>query len=491
MSIRKNLAYNVLYQVLIIIMPLITTPYISRVIGADGIGIQSYTYSIVKYFVLFAMLGVNNHGNRSIAMAKEDKETLSKTFISIYSVQVIMSILMFISYNIFLIFLDSEYKLLFRVQSIYILAAILDINWFFFGMEEFKLTVIRNSIIKILCTLSIFIFVKNANDLLLYTLILCLGNLISQLVLWKFVGKYITFTKVNINDIKNQIKPMIILFIPVIAISIYNIMDKIMLGSMSTIIQVGYYENSEKIISIPISVISALGTVMLPKISNLQVKGDTEQLKRYISISMEFVIFIAFGAVFGIIGVSPVLIPIFLGNEFVQCVDIVSILSITILFVSWANTIRTQYLIPKKKDGIYIKSTILGAIVNLISNLFLISRYGALGAVFGTILAEASVASYQTFKVRKELSIKTYFEKTIFYIIPGILMCIIIRYIGNMLGLSILTSIIQIIIGTIVYLFIGLAYMFITKNEVVYYQVRKKLSKNFKIGKFGDDSMLM
>ncbi|MBX7326763.1 lipid II flippase MurJ, partial [Clostridium chauvoei] len=350
---------------------------------------------------------------------------------------------------------------------IYIISALFDINWFFFGIEEFKLTVIRNTIIKLLSVLSIFIFVKDKNDLYIYSLILALGVLIGQLILWKFIGRYIKLIKIDINNILEQIKPILILFIPIVAISIYKIMDKIMIGSMNTITQVGFYENSEKIINIPIGIIVALGTVMLPKISNLEAKGKKNQSKKYISISMDFVMFMAFGSMFGLIGVSPVLIPIFLGKEFIQCIDIVSILSVTILFIAWANVIRMQFLIPKKKDKIYIVSTILGAIVNLVINLLLIRKYGAIGATIGTVLAEATVAIYQTIKVKEELDINTYIKRNMFFVIPGIFMCLIIRYIGLVLNKTILTGIIQIIVGGSIYCLIGIIYMIRNKNEVV------------------------
>lgn len=479
MSVKKNLVYNILYQVLILIIPLITTPYISRVIGPEGIGIHSYTYSIVNYFVLFAMLGINNHGNRSIAMVKDNKEELSKTFVSIYSLQIIMSILMIIIYSIVFIFIGNKYRAFFAIQFIYIIATLLDINWFFFGMEEFKLTVIRNSVVKVLSMLSIFIFVNDSSDLHIYMIILALGTLLSQTILWKFIGRYIKFIKVSKEDIIKQLKPTIVLFIPVIAVSIYKIMDKIMLGSISGINQVGFYENSEKIINIPISIIVALGTVMLPKIANLESKGQGSEIKRYISISIEFIMFMAFGATFGLIGISPILIPVFLGEKFADCINLVSLLSITIVFISWANVIRTQFLIPKKKDRIYINSTILGAIVNLFVNLLLIKTYGALGAVFGTVLAEASVAIYQTIKIRKELDIYNYLKRTVFYIIPASVMCILVRSIGGMLSISVSTVLIQVIIGGIVYVSISLCYMYTIKNEIVYKYIRKIISKKY------------
>ena len=184
MSTKKNFLYNLSYQVLIMILPIITTPYIARVIGPEGVGIQAYTFSIANYFLLFAMLGINNYGNRSIAMVREDKIKLSKTFISIYFIQAIMSIITIIAYLIYTMFIIKEYRIIFLIQSIYIVSVILDINWFFFGMEQFKLTVVRNTIIKLLSVGFIFIFVKKSDDLYLYCFILATATLISQSVLW-------------------------------------------------------------------------------------------------------------------------------------------------------------------------------------------------------------------------------------------------------------------------------------------------------------------
>lgn len=466
MSTKKNFIYNLGYQMLVMILPLITTPYISRVIGPEGIGIQSYTYSVANYFVLFALLGINNHGNRSIAMVRDHKDKLNRTFSSIYSVQFVMSIIMVCLYLLYTLFVVKENKIIYIIQSIYIISAMLDINWFFFGVEQFKLTVTRNTIIKIVSVLSIFVFVRDKDDLYVYSLILALGTVVSQCVLWAYIKKYTKFIKVSKKEILLQVKPILVLFIPAIAISIYKIMDKIMLGSITNMTQVGLFENSEKIISIPLGVISALGTVMLPKMSNIYAKGDEYGGKKYIGLSIDFIVFISFGSIFGLIGVSPTLIPIFLGDKFRDCVNIVSIMSITIVFLAWANVIRTQYLIPKKKDKVYIISTIVGSCVNLLANFILIVKYGAIGATIGTILAEGAVCLYQTIKIRKELDIKCYIKKSSFYIIPGMIMCIIIRFIGDLLGQSVLTGMIQIVFGGAVYIVLSFIYMFYTKNPI-------------------------
>lgn len=456
MSVKKNFIYNLSYQILIMILPIITTPYISRIIGAEGIGIQSYTYSIANYFVLFAMLGVNNHGNRSIAMVRNNQKKLNKTFTSIYLIQATMSVIMIILYIIYIIFFTKSYKIIFAIQLIYIIGALFDINWFFFGMEQFKITVIRNTIIKLISVMSIFIFVRNERNLYLYSFILALGTLISQLILWNFLIKYARFTKVSFDEVKEHIIPMLTLFIPAISVSIYKIMDKIMLGAMSTVIEVGFFTNSERIISIPLGIITALGTVMLPKMSNLLSNGKNNESKKYVNLSLKFSMFISIGAIFGLIGVGRNIVPAFLGKGFDRCVDIVSLLSVTLLFMAWANVIRTQILIPKKKDKVYIVSTLLGAIVNVIINTLLIKKFGAIGATIGTIFAEATVSIYQTLMIRKELNIKECLKDIIIFIISGITMFFTIKYLGYILGSSLFIGIMQIIIGTFVYFLVNI-----------------------------------
>ncbi len=194
---------------------------------------------------------------------------------------------------------------------------------------------------------------------------------------------------------------------------------------------------------------------MLPRMTNLIATGESESFKKYIEISLKFVMFIAIGSTVGLIAISPNFIPLFLGNEFTNCIMVVSLLSVTVLFISWANVIRTQYLIPRKKDSIYIKSTLLGAVVNVIANLIFIPRYVAVGAAIGTIFAEASVALYQTFKVRKEMDISKYFVNSSLYIIPAICMYFCIIALRNITENIMSTLLMQVILGGIVYVILS------------------------------------
>lgn len=450
---KKNFLYNVLYQILLLVTPLITAPYISRVLGAEKTGIYSYTYSIAYYFVLFAMLGINNYGNRLIAKNRDNQEKLNVEFSSLFLLHLILSLISLIVYIIYILFFVSNYKSIAVIQTMYVLSAIFDVNWFFFGIEKFKITVFRSTAIKILSILLLFIMVKGKNDLPIYTIIMAGSSLLSQILIWPYLKKYVKFVKVDYKDIKKHIKPCTLLFIPVIAISLYNIMDKIMIGNQSTMTELGYYENAEKIIYIPLSIITALGTIMLPKMSNLIANSKEEILRKYISKSFDFVLFSSCALCFGLLGISSNFIPFYLGTEFEKTAILIEILSITIVFKAFANVIRTQYLIPKEKDKEYITSVILGAVINLIANYFLINKFYSIGAAIATVLAEFVVMAYQMYAVKNELKTFKEFIKGWKYFVFGLLMAIIVYYIGIIIDNKILAIIMQIIVGAGIYIF--------------------------------------
>ncbi|MBR2695484.1 flippase [Candidatus Saccharibacteria bacterium] len=421
-SPKKNFVYNLVYQVLAMIIPILTAPYLARTLGAAGIGTYSYTHSIVYYFMLLTMLGINNYGNRTIAKVRDDKEKLSKTFWSIYSLQLCVGTIMLLLYLGYVALLENQYPIISMIQSLFIVSAILDINWLFFGLEEFKKTVTRNSIVKLCNVVFIFLFVKDSSDVWKYTLIMSGMTCISQLVLWGFARKKIKFVLIKIRDIKAHIKPNLILFIPVIAVSLYKMMDKIMLGSISGMTEVGFYENAEKITSIPLMLITALGTVMLPRMSNIIAKGNTKQASTYISKSISFVMFASLAMFAGLAAVGRNFAPLFFGEEFRKTGTLIMMLSSTLPMISFANVLRTQFLIPKEKDKIYIKSVFLGAAINLIMNLIFIPPYGSIGACFGTIAAEFIVMAYQAFAIRNELPIRQYLKQSLPFLIKAIIM---------------------------------------------------------------------
>ncbi|MES9760338.1 flippase [Priestia megaterium] len=467
-NIKSNFIYSFVYQILVVLLPLLTSPYLSRILGPNGLGVYSYTFSLATFFALFGMLGVNNYGNRTIATVQNDINERSRAFWNIWSLQVFMTIVTLIFYGIYLIaYCPVEYKLVSFIQIITIICSMLDINWFFFGMEQFKIIVTRNLIIRLVNVLMIFLLVKDRDDVWLYATIMVSGTLLSNVIVWSFLKKYVVFVRPRFKEQRLHFKPNAVLFVPVIAITLYKQLDKVMLGFLSTMEQVGYFVNAEKIISIPMGIITSLGVVMLPRISFLSAKGKEKEVFRYLSLSMEFVCFMSAAMTFGIAGISKEFAPVFFGQEFHFVGSLIMLISPTIVFISWANVIRTQYLMPKHKDKSYIVSVLLGAIINIIMNIVLIPRYGAMGAVIGTLCAEATVMIYQSNCVKNEVKIRKYVKNGIYYFLAGFVMFIGIRFIAQFGGPNIKTIILEILIGALIYIVLCLPYVLLKHKKVI------------------------
>lgn len=473
MKLKINILYNVAYQVVGILIPIFTAPYLSRVVGSEGVGLYSYSTSIASCFALFILLGVGDYGARTIARTRDNKELCSKNFLGIYLLQLICAGIVFIVYSIYIYISDDIYYLAFLIQIFYLLSVTLDVNWYFVGTEQFKIAVRRGMIIKLLQVFSIFIFVKSSTDIYKYIFIMTFGVFLGQLMLFPLIFKQLQFVKIGVQDIIKHLKQNLILFIPILATSVFTIMDKIMLEMINhDIAAVGIYEYSEKIVKLPLGIITAVGTVMLPKISNLLATEQESLTESYFNMSMKYLGTLVVAMAFGISGVAPVFSVIFYGEEFLECGNIITMLSVILITISWANIIRTQYLIPKEKNNIYIVAVISGAIINIIFNYLLIPKFGAVGAAIGTVGAEVTVCFIHTVGVWNQLKLKKHLVQWFYYMLCGSLMFIEVRLIGNIMGLSWITLIIQILIGAITY-FILLIVLFYCKRDTIFNTLRK------------------
>lgn len=466
-NIAYNFIYNISYQILTILIPLVTTPYLSRVLQAEGVGKYSYAYSVAYYFVLFSMMGVNNYGNRSVAKVRDNKIIMSRTFWSIYIIQLATSIIFSIVYIIYAIcFSNSKMAI---IMILYVISAGLDINWLFWGLEEFKITVTRNVLIKLGTTACIFLFVKKPSDVYLYGVIMVIGILTSQALLWPLIKKRVVTREIYnicISDIKCHIMPNLKLFLPTIAVSVYKIMDKIMLGSMTGEIQVGYYESAEKVITIPICIVTALGTVMLPRMANLMAKGSNKEgLNNIILKSVLFATFLTAPISIGIMSIAKEFVPFFYGKEFEPCIRLFYTLLPSCIFVAIANVIRTQYLIPGGFDKTYILSCITGAAINLAINSLLIPRFASLGAAIGTLIAELSVLLFQMVCTRRQIKYKKIAPQILCILFGACLMGIVVYSIPPIKDNIFYTFTVKIITGAIIYGTFELLMYFLLKRK--------------------------
>lgn len=472
MSIKKNFFYQMIYEVLVIILPLITSPYLARVIGAEGVGSYSYAYSVAYYFVLVAMLGIKNYGNREIAKVRDNQEQTNQLFSDIFFIHAVISIIVTVAYTVYA-FNVQEDRTVALTQIFFVASTVFDISWFYFGIEKFKLSVTRSTFIKVINVVLIFTFVRDRDDLWKYCLIMSVCCLLSQLALWIPLHRFVSFRKPQWGKLGKHLKPLFVLFLPAIAVSLYKYMDKIMIGSLSNKAEVGYYANAEKVINIPMTIVGAFGTVMLPKMSNLTTQKSNKTAERYMNLSMQMLMCLAFALAYGLASVANVFSVAFWGDEFASCGPIIVGLAVTIPFVTFANIIRTQYMIPHNMDVEYTIAVFLGAGVNLGINWTFIPLYGAKGAVLGTIVTEILVCVAHIISVRKKLPIQRYVKLCVPYFLYGSFMYLVVSNVANTLEMPLKALIIKVLIGGIIYLTVSLIYFLVTKNEVVMHLVEK------------------
>lgn len=399
---------NVGYQGLMLVFPLITVPLVSRALGAQNIGIYSYTYSIANMFMLAGMLGVSNYGNRTVARVRDNKAVLSREFSSTYALQLAVSLVAVAAYVFYLMFLSPQYSQIAWIQLIHVFSICFDVSWLFFGLEKFALTIARNLIVKVLSLFFIVAFVKAPDDLWAYTLIMACSTLASQLYLFCSVRRYIKPARPELRGSARRFKEIAVLFLPVAAYSVYRVLDKTMLGSLSSVTELGYFENAEKLINIPIAVITALGTVMLPRMSYVLSNSNADYRSIILS-SMRLALTLSCAMAMGLIVIADDVCPVFFGQGFEGCSPVMKLLAITVVCSAWSSVVRTQYLIPKNRDSVYVGSTVGAAVVNLFFNIVLIPRFGSLGACVGTIAAELFIVFFQSVATRKDLEAWKYF----------------------------------------------------------------------------------
>lgn len=450
-SITKNYIYNLVYQILTLILPLITTPYISRVLEAEKIGIYSYTYSILSYFLLFGALGVALYGQREIAYAGDDKVKRKKSF---WEIQICRFFATFIASVIYFIFFmrAGEYSIYYRIWFLELVAIGIDISWFFQGIEEFKKTVTRNIVVRIISVILIFVLVKTPEDLIKYITIYAVADLIGNLSLWLYLPKYFKGIKIkNINAFVH-LPAIILLFIPQIASQIYNLLDKTMIGNMiADKAEVGYYEQAQKVIRVLLTIVTSLGTVMIPRMASTFASGDNKKLFEYMRKSFKFVFFLAFPIMFGIMSISKSFVPVFFGEGYEKVVILINVMAPTILLNGMANVIGTQYLLPTQRQKEYTIAIASGLLINFILNYILINLYYSLGASIATIISELLVVGIEFYVIRKDMNVKKVIKSGINYILSGGIMFIFSILIQSILGINIYTMIVQIIIGILVY----------------------------------------
>ena len=422
-SVKKNYIYNILYQILTIITPLITAPYVSRVLGADGIGIYSYTSSIMAYFVMFSVLGTLQYGIREIARLRDDRLEMSKAFWEIVIIRGFCTAICLLAWLCFS-FSSEEYQIFYLALIPTLLTTIFDIAWFYTGIEKMGYTVLLNSICKVIGILALFGFVHEKDDLLIYIFLNSSILFLGALSMWIYVPKEVERVTVRILTFKRHIKGTFSYFLITIAISLYTVLDKVMIGLITNDnYQNGYYEQANKIITLASSfTFVALNGVMGARMSYLFAHKKYDEIKERISRSFDFCFLVGFGLLFGICSVSKCFVPVFFGEGYEPVIDMLYLKSPLLIIISISTILGSQYYLPSGNINKSTLMTISGSILNLAANALFIPQFGAMGAIMGTLIGESFISVIYFYNARKYLAIKRIIAFSYKRIIAGCIM---------------------------------------------------------------------
>lgn len=450
-TFRKNLFANAFQQLVTYALPFVTVPYLTRVIGADGIGIYSYTNSIVQYFILFGTIGLSLYGTRQIAYVRDNEKELEEEFWRIFFLRLFFSSCSLLAYLGFVLLTNSEYKGYMMIQTFALIGSALDISWYYQGIESFKKLAARVVSFKLIGTACILIFVNSAEDVWLYVLIQVLMILVGNIFLLANVFPGMRFRKVTIQSIFCHLKPALALFLPQIAIEIYAVFDKTMLGVLADVTQVGLYTKAEEFAKVPLMLITVFATVLFPRLSNQFKKEGISVLNQSLNNNLQIVTFIGMGSAFGIAGIAREFVVWMMGDGFAGAIPLLCVLSPLTLIIGTSNMIGRQYLLPANKNMVFTVTVSLGAVVNFVLNIILIPHYGGIGACIATICAEICVVLSQFIYVRKAIEIRPYLVEFFKCLLSGVLMYFVVRFVGKIVTIKIINTLVQIAIGVFVY----------------------------------------
>ena len=454
-NLKKNFVFNSIYQIITILIPLVTAPYLSRVLQPEGVGIQSFTASVQMYFSLFGALGTSTYGERAIAQARDDVYKRSKLFWEIELLTVCTSSISILIWVFVCIF--GSYHVLYLILTMNIVATAFDITWFFTGLEQFPKVIVRNLVVKISSVVLVFLFIHSPEHLTRYILIHSGMNLLSSISLWTYVKKLTCSINIKEVSVFSHFKNTFAYFVPTIAISVYTIIDKIMIGVITKdSAQNGYYEQAEKVIALLKSaVFTTVNTVVSPRASYLAAGNQKADMKRLAMKSLDYIFFAGIGCVFGVSAIATRAVPLFFGSGYEGVVTLLYILCPIVIIIGISSCLGTQYYTPQGLRPKTTKYIIAGSISNFTLNIIMIPLYGAAGAAIASIIAELIVTILYMKYADGFITVKDLIHISWKKMVSGTFMFMIVITLGNAFSYendTYLLLLIQIMVGVISYL---------------------------------------
>lgn len=453
LSVKKNAAFNMLRTLMGLIFPLITFPYVSRILGPAGTGKVHYAQSIVSYFSMISMLGINTYGLREAAKIRDDKDRLSKFYREIMAINIVSTLIAYILF--FIAFFSfkglAEYKSLLLVTSGSILFTALGVEWLYGAVEDYAYIAIRSVFFQFIGVVLLFVFVKDSGDALQYAGLSVITNVGSNLFNFFHCHKYVYLFKKYSLEIKKHLKPIFILFGTTVAISIYTVLDTTMLGALCGDEQVGIYNAATKINKIVMGLIVSVGAVVTPRMSSI-IEKDTAGYKTLLLKTCNFYLGMTIPCAAGLCFLSRPIVILFCGEAFSESVFIMQIMTPIIIFISFGQLFSNLIFTPMRKDNYSLFPVVIGAAVNFMLNSILITRFFALGAGIATVFAEMTVCLLKLFLSRKlGVSIWELFKYFYQYILAAVAMLCVLFAFSFLQANFLVDVVVSVVLGAAVY----------------------------------------
>lgn len=451
-KLGKNFLLNTIYQICAIIIPLVTAPYLSRVLMANNYGIYSYVQSTAAIIQTLTLLGLYSYGNRQIAYYRDNVKKLSQIFWELMILRMIIGIFGTIVYMS--ISLNSNYSHYFLLYYPFYLSNIIDCSWIYMGMENIFPCVVKNIIAKIATMIGIFIFVNSPDDIGKYIFLVAMSSLICNIIVYLELRNIIFVTKIYFSNIYKHLKGSIMLFLPQIASMLYLQMDKTMLGAITgKTSMVSFYDQADKLVTIAFSLITAISTVMMPRIANEFHKGHNDRIEYYINKVGKLSLALAYPMMIGMMTIATKLVPWYLGTEYMPTANALIIISPLAVINTLIGISGNQYFIATNKITILTISNFVAAGCNLVINCILIPKFGYIGAAIATLFSSTINVAIQYVYLNRYIKIKKMLVSSFKYFFISVFMGLCIKLITNFFNLSSTpkTTFIQLIVGLIVY----------------------------------------
>lgn len=409
-SVKVNFVFNLINTISGLLFPLITFPYATRIMLADGIGQVNFFSSIISYITLFTSIGIPMYAIREIARVRDDKVQMNRTALEILFLNLMLVFLGYVVVFVLCITVSEIYAniILFLILSSSILLTAIGCEWFYQGIEDFKYITIRNILLKFLFVVLLFAFVKEKDDLLIYGLLTILGTVGNNLFNFVRLRKYLTIATISYKDVHplRHLKPSLKIFALNLIVSLYINLNSVMLGFMKDVTVVGYYTAASKIAHILLGIAGSLQAVMIPRLSNLVQAGKADEFKALSQKAVDFVVALSMPVMVGLFFMAPIFISLLCGDAFMPAVNSLRIMSPIILAIGLSGLLGIQILYPQGKENVVIVSTAVGAIINIVFNIILIPKFSCDGAAIATVLAEIGVTITLVIIGRKYLPIE-------------------------------------------------------------------------------------